>query len=216
MATSLSIPQRRSSVLTIAGIIVFVAIVLLSIRFYVRDPLHYLVDRSEKSFGRYWPHRGWLTFHIIGGTLALAMGPFQLWSGLRRRHFEIHRWTGRLYILGIFIGGLGAFWLARFGEPRDFGYALGVLAAAWWSIVAMGFVSIKRGRIDQHREWMIRGYVVTFAFVVFRILQDFHFGSALGDQQYALQAWLSWTVPLLVTEVVLGLIRLQRVVVPDA
>src|ERR1043165_8736416 len=101
MATTLSVPERRINLLTIAGTIALAAIVLLSIRFYVRDPLHYLVDRSPKSFKSYWPHKDWLTFHIIGGTLALSMGPFQLWSGLRQRHFEIHRWTGRLYLLGI-------------------------------------------------------------------------------------------------------------------
>ena len=210
MATTLSLPARRSVALSVAGIIALAAIVLLSLRFYIRDPLHYLVDQSEKSFGRYWPHRGVLTLHIIGGTLALFMGPFQLWSGLRQRHFQIHRWTGRLYILGILIAGVGAFSLATYAEPRDFGYALAFLAVAWWMCVGMGFYCIRRNRIDQHREWMIRGYVITFAFVLFRILSDLHFAAALGDQQYALDAWVSWTAPLLITEVVLGLIRLQR------
>jgi uncharacterized membrane protein YozB (DUF420 family) len=197
-------------VLRAAGIVALAVIVLLALRFYVRDPLHYLIDQSEQSFGRYWPHRGRLTLHIVGGTLALFMGPFQLWSGLRERHFEIHRWTGRLYVLGILIGGVGAFSLASYGEPRDFGYALAVLGVAWWMCVGMGFISIRRKRIDQHREWMIRGYVITFAFVVFRILVDLHVGSALGDQRFAFSAWLSWTIPLLITEVVLGIMRLQR------
>lgn len=209
MATTLHVVERRSRILTIAGTIALAVIVLLSLRFYIRDPLHYLVDRSEQSFKIYWPHKDWLTFHIVGGTLALAMGPFQLWSGLRQRHFQIHRWTGRLYLLGILIGGIGAFSMARFTKPRDFGFALDVLTASWWLIIAMGFVAIKRGRIDQHREWMIRGYVLTFAFVMIRVLTDLHIGASLGDQQFALQAWLSWTVPLLITEVVLGMIRLQ-------
>ena len=52
---------------------------------------------------------------------------------------------------------------------------------------------------------MIRSYVATFAFVVFRILagvmQVVEFGTQ--QEQLAIAAWLCWSLPLVITEVVL-------------
>lgn len=174
-----------------------------AIHFYLRDPLHYIVDQSEKSFGNYWPHRTALLLHITGGTLALFCGPFQLWTGLRRQALPIHRWVGYGYITGIALGGGAAFYLGSVTQPRDFGVALWGLAGAWWLTVAMAYIAIRRGRIEAHREWMIRGYVVTFAFVSFRWLVEFPIWKPLGNARFAEVAWICWVVPLMIAEVAL-------------
>jgi Predicted membrane protein (DUF2306) len=170
--------------------------------FYVGDILHFVLDYSEPSFGRLWPNRGWLLVHVVGGTAALFCGPFQLWSGLRRRHLSIHRWTGRFYVGGVLIGGVAAFYLSLFVEPRNFAVALFFLGVAWWVTVGAAVIAIKQHRIEAHKTWMIRGYVVTFAFVTFRWWLNWPFWSALGSDRLAVVAWLSWTVPLLLTEFV--------------
>jgi len=55
------------------------------------------------------------------------------------------------------------------------------------------------------KEWMIRSYVVTFAFVTFLVvggvLQVTHVGTF--QEQLALSAWVCWAAPLLVTELVI-------------
>jgi len=38
-----------------------------------------------------------------------------------------------------------------------------------------------RGRIIEHKEWMIRSYVVTFAFVIFRWLNEVEAIKGLGN-----------------------------------
>jgi hypothetical protein len=174
-----------------------------ALHFWTRDPLHYIVDHTERSFGAYWPRRWWLLLHIGGGTLALFMGPFQLWSGLRSRFLHVHRITGLLYVIGVGVGGAAGFYMSFFSEPRDFGVALFMLAFAWWLTVGMAFLAIKRRRIDAHKEWMIRGYVVTFAFVAFRYLVDLPVFAPLGAARASTVGWLCWVVPLLVTEAVL-------------
>jgi hypothetical protein len=179
------------------------ALVFLALRFFLRDPLHYILDQSEGSFGRYWPNRWWLLLHIAGGTLALFAGPFQFWTGLRRRHLEIHRWTGRLYLTGILLGGGAGFYLSFHTRPPDFGVALFMLAAAWWTTSGMALVAILRRQIQAHREWMIRSYVVTFAFVSFRWLVEWPVWDFLGSTRLAAVGWLSWVVPLLLTDVLL-------------
>ena len=117
---------------------------------------HFAFDYSEPSFGRFWPNRLWLLLHIAGGTAALFAGPFQLWSGLRHSHPRIHRWTGRVYVSGVLLGGAAAFYLSFFSQPRSFGIALFALAVAWWVTVGVAIVAIKQYRIEAHKAWMIR------------------------------------------------------------
>jgi hypothetical protein len=73
------------------------------------DALPYL-QYTEASYERFWERSGWLLIHVLGSSLALLIGPFQFWSGLRRpyltvhrwtRLMAVHRWTGRLYVAGV-------------------------------------------------------------------------------------------------------------------
>jgi hypothetical protein len=76
---------------------------------------------------------------------------------------------------------------------------------AWLVTTGLADVAVRRYQIDQHKEWMIRSYVVTFAFVTFRllftILQAAHVGQL--KEQLGVAAWFCWAVPLLVTEAIL-------------
>ena len=204
-----SMPRENSTrpitgmVTTAIGVIVFALLAYEAIHFYIRDPLHYIVDYTPGSFSRFWPRRFVLLAHIFGGTLALFTGPFQLWSGLRRRSLRIHHITGYTYIFGIFLAGGCAFYLSFYAEPRYSGIPLFVMAFAWWTTVGMALVAIRRKQIDAHRQWMIRGYVITFAFVTFRYIVDLPVFVAIGDERYQVMGWMCWSVPLLITEVAL-------------
>ena len=71
----------------------------------------------------------------------------------------------------------------------------------------MAYISVMRRRILQHKEWMIRSYVVTFAFVTFRWLADLQISIQLMnkfEERGPTIIWLSWTIPLLITEIVLS------------
>ena len=186
------------------GLVLFAALAFESLRFVMRDPLHCLARPTPESFGsHYWPHRYLLVMHIVGGLTALVTGPFQLWSGLRRRALRVHRLSGYAYIAGVGMAGAAAFPLAWYAEPRDFGVALAALAIAWWTCVSMAFVAIRGRRIDQHRQWMIRGYVVTLAFTNFRFSIDLPIWNSIGAAAPATAVWLTWVLPLLFTEVML-------------
>ena len=162
----------------------------------------------SSSYGppEYAPRRGWLLLHIAGGIIALLTGPVQLWLGLADKGMAWHRRMGVGYITGVGIGSVGAFYLAT---HTDFGWLFGAglfgLGVAWVTTTGLAFLAIKRSLIDQHKEWMIRSYVVTFAFVTFRIIQPVlqanHIGTPLED--LAAAAWACWAVPLLITELIL-------------
>jgi Predicted membrane protein (DUF2306) len=53
-------------------------------------------------------------------------------------------------------------------RPASEAFGLGGLALAWMLTTGMALIAIRRSLVDQHKEWMIRSYVVTFGFVTFR------------------------------------------------
>lgn len=89
----------------------------------------------------------------------------------------------------------------------NLGYRSGLafLAVAWLTTATMAFLAVRRRNFVQHRQWMIRSYVVTFAFVSYRLVDDVmdFYGFASSEGRDAMLAWMCWAVPLLLTEVVL-------------
>jgi hypothetical protein len=166
---------------------------------------------DETRFAGFWPIRWWLIVHILAGIGALLSGPLQLWWGLTDRRMETHRKLGIAYVACVAIGALSGIPLA-INTERGVVSSLGLLGLvlAWAVTTGMAWLAIHRHLYDQHKEWMIRSYVVTFAFVTARIgvgLASVGLGAAPGtanfDTAFAIGMWTSWTVPLLVTEAVL-------------
>ena len=186
------------------GYLVAAVLVVLAVRFLLNDALPFVTDVSPEKFGRFWPRRVWLLTHIAGSGLALLVGPFQFWSGLRRRSMLVHRWTGRLYLVGVLIGGCAAFYLAaQAGQGPIFAISLGTLGVVWWTTTGMAYLAIRLRHISQHQEWVLRSYVVTFTFVTTRALAELGILPSLGHDPFATLVWLSWSMPLLATEVIL-------------
>jgi hypothetical protein len=178
---------------------------LAAIVFVATAAVPYLLS---SSFGppEYAPRRGWLLLHIVGGIIALLTGPVQLWLGLSDRGMQWHRRMGIGYVTGVGISSAGGFYLAT---HTDFGWIFGAglfgLATAWVTTTTLAYLAIRRSLIDQHKEWMIRSYVVTFAFVTFRVIQPALQAAQIGTEleQLAVTAWACWAVPLLLTELVI-------------
>lgn len=167
-----------------------------ALRFAHWDPAHY---------GRYWGMRGWIALHVLGGIVALACGPFQLWSGLRRQTAAAHRMRGRVYVGAVLLGSIGGIWIAVTSPAFPaLGPPLIMLAAAWLATTGLAWAAIVRGEVALHKEMMIRSYVVTFAFVFFRAFAELPVLTHLSlPDRYATIGWLCWTLPLLVTELII-------------
>jgi len=195
-----------------AKVLAWAGIVSLAVGFVFKYVLFYYRHYDAPSFDTYWPRRFWLFLHINGGTLALLTGPWQFWTGLRRRNMQIHRWTGRLFLLGVAVGVSGAVGLAVMAVG-DWAFEVGLmgLATSWLVTTAVGYYTIRKGLVALHKEWMIRAYVVTFAFVFFRILSDYSPMERLrpeNDRDITI-AWACWVAPLAITEMILQFRRIR-------
>ena len=180
-------------------------VLLVLLAYFIRKyALHYFVFTPESYTPYFWPKVSWLFPHVAAGLLAILIGPMQFWPQMRTKYLQAHRIAGRVYVGTVLIGAAAALGLASKADGGA-AYAFGLvgLATAWLTTTGMAFVAIRRKNIPQHRQWMMRSYVVTFAFVTFRLADDaMRAGHILADEERAkLLAWACWAVPLLVAEV---------------
>jgi uncharacterized membrane protein len=186
---------------------------LLAIGFIDKYVAHYLVRFDAGELADYWPRRWGFLLHILCGSGALLLGLAQFWTGLRRRWPVVHRWTGRAYLGCVGLGMIAGYYLAAtttFGP--SFGLGLAGLATAWGATTGVAWYAIRKRAVELHRSWMIRSYVVTFAFVVFRLCDEYLPTKNLrpiGEREVT-SAWLCWALPLLVTIVIQGLLEIRR------
>lgn len=197
--TTVAPPSRRGvfAVLSVVSLIALVFIAAVAMPYF---------SLTQEQFRSYWPRRWWLLLHIGTGIVALLSGPVQLWLGLADRRMQFHRRLGAIYMVSVGISSVAAYYLAfntDFGWV--FGAGLGGLATAWVITTGLAFVAIRRHLYEQHKEWMIRSYVVTTAFVTFRLFFTALESAGVGslNEQLTAASWFCWAVPLLVTEGVL-------------
>ena len=198
----------------VAGAILLGLAAVLALGFLAMFALPYST-LDETTFGRFWPKRGWLLTHIAGGMVALLVGPVQIWLGLTRRKMALHRVLGKVYVAAVVVGGISSFGLSLTTEAGwMLGMGLAFLGLAWFVTTGMALAAVLRRRFELHKEWMIRSYVVTFAFVNFRIFVGVTEAMGVGTEleRIAAASWFCWAVPLLVTEV---LLQARRTLAPS-
>lgn len=146
-----------------------------------------------------------ISLHIVGAILTLVLGPFQFLPRVRKRYPNVHRWSGRLYLLGVLAGGTSGLSLAPFSYGGlNTHLAFGSLGVLWLATGVLAYRAIRAGKIAEHRRWMIRNFALTFAGVMLRlwmpvsVVSGIPFGTA-----YGVVAWLCWVPNLVVAETII-------------
>ena len=192
--------MRRSGTIVVLGAPTVIALWFISgfaLTYFTTEPA---------EFGIYWPRHQWLLAHVIAGIVALLLGPAQLWFGSNTITGMVHRVLGVLYVTAVAVSGVAALYLA---VHTDFGWVFGMgfitMTSAWWISTALAVIAICLHRVEQHREWMIRSYVVTFSFVTFRVLEVVLDTAKLGTivERKAAASWMALTISLFLTECIL-------------
>lgn len=158
---------------------------------------------NKAMYAEHWDHVIFLFSHVLSGTVALVLGPLQFWSAFRNKYKHFHRAIGYSYFFCILLSSLFALYLVSIPE-RTFGFRIGMggLAVAWLLSTTMAYIAISKGKVLQHREWMIRSYVLTFGFVSFRfmLIPFFAIFSVSPDAIVDAVSWMCWVVPLVIAE----------------
>lgn len=162
-----------------------------------------------EAVGRHPGHYGVLYGHTFGGTLMLFLGAVNLYIGATRTHFRYHRLVGGTYLAGGLLGVTAAVLITLFARSHkpdgvvltNTSISLLTLSFAWYAAALMAWRAVRNRRYEAHREWMIRSYILIWAFVFCRLA-----GRVEGVEQMgggAAFIWLSWVGPLVVGEIAL-------------
>ncbi|GAA4281065.1 hypothetical protein GCM10022260_14860 [Gaetbulibacter aestuarii] len=111
---------------------------------------------------------------------------------------------GRFYVVSVTLAGFAGMYLAATSDiSLPYTVGLFLLGVVWATTAIMAFISIKNKKIELHKEWMIRSYVVTFSFVTFRVVEDILMSFQVGTyfEVLTLMSWACWAVPLFIAEV---------------
>ena len=145
-----------------------------------------------------------LFIHITTSIVALVIGPFTLSTKFRGKNINRHRIVGRIYMVGILLGGVSGLYLSFYatgGLVAKLGF--GLLSILWLASAYQALHRVKNKKIKEHRKWMIRNYALTFAAVTLRIWLPLFivlFGIEQFELIYAVIAWLAWVPNLIIAE----------------
>jgi uncharacterized membrane protein len=156
---------------------------------------------ADAKWAYYFPVRWLVAPHVLGGLLALLIGPFQFSSRFRQRFLSIHRIMGRVYLASVGISSVVAFYLSAIHQTdmqdKEWVFTLDI---AWLITGCMAFAAVRNGNIEVHRQWMARNYAFTTIFVTTRVLNVLLAPETYGHPP----SWILLLATLLFTDVGLG------------
>jgi uncharacterized membrane protein len=194
-------------------IIGWTVIIAVNVYFVYNFPLqHFNYEAWNEQFGPL------LTLHIVFGMIAILIGPFQFFPSVRKKYPRFHRLTGKIYLISVLIAAIAATILAvshNLIADRRFVFGTGLLglAAAWLITSGLAYWALRTRNFVQHREWMVKRYVVTCGFTTFRLFAvsvNSYMQLDYDKDLSGIMAWACWSVPLLVTEAIIQSKKIRR------
>jgi uncharacterized membrane protein len=134
----------------------------------------FLFNAKDPEWAHIAPFRWILLPHGMAAAFALFLGPLQFSDRLRRRFATVHRVMGYLYIAGVYLGAPMGIYVQyfeeRLGEPHSFTIATVADAGIWIFATTMALIFIRKGKIQQHRQWMTRSFACALIFLEVRLI----------------------------------------------
>lgn len=150
-------------------------------------------------------HKALTLAHILPAGLFMALMPLQFIRRIRERHVGWHRWSGRFLVaLGVLVGAsaLAMSFTSSIGGANEMA-ATTLFALLFLIFLALGFRNIRKRRVVQHREWMLRAFGVALGIATTRpIVGAFFAAGRLSPHDFFGTAfWLGFSLTLMGAEV---------------
>lgn len=167
---------------------------------------HFL-QLTPDALGKYYNFKWILIAHITSGGGSLILGIIQFWPKLRNYSWKLHRIIGFLYLLAVLVSSFCAVILAfttSYEVNLPYAFSLQIWVSVWISATGIAYYHAIRKKFKLHKEWMIRSYIVTLAFVVSGLTLKIPYVKNLGSFEEISPSlfWMGWAVPLYIYEIV--------------
>ncbi len=145
----------------------------------------FIFHPHSPDWNRFYTFRWLLIPHAFAGLIALAVGPMQFSTRLRRRNLRLHRILGRFYVGAVAVAAPFAFAIGIYHEPFVLMFPTCTQSLLWAVTTCAAFVNARSRRITPHWQWMVRSYCVTFIFVTSRLVQAIPALAGMGRATFA-------------------------------
>ena len=183
--------------------------------FFLNTIQQYFPFRKDAGFLKFKQeivdNKLWITFfyiHIVCIIICLLAGLTQFSSYFLREYRNLHRIFGKVYVfLILFINFPACLILGIFSN----GGTIGILGFITQDIIWLYFtwkalIFIKKGRLREHKNFMIYSYSITTTAITFRIIKNTFYTEDLFyyDLFYGITVWLSLSINLLVAYLIIS------------
>ena len=170
-----------------------------------RYDIDFLLTKQSIIHIKHWRYAFY--FHVAFSILTLAAGFTQFSSFLQKKYRKLHRAVGYIYVVDVlFVSGPS-------GLIMSF-YANGTLAAKssfvilsllWIGFTLLAAYFARKKNFPVHKNWMMRSYALTLSAISLRFYAWLlpRFLHLDGVSEYTFIAWISWTINLLVAELLI-------------
>ena len=194
---------------SIALVTLWSFVISLSLYFFFDNVIAYFYGYRSRMFGDTLFHNQlWVVMHMVGGSMALLLGPIQFWPFIRKRFVSFHRLSGKIYMAGIALIGISAGRLSLISSCVPCRISLFLLTV--FAVLSTWFAwrAIKTRNTKTHRQMMVRSYVCVIAFVAVRIDDMFSLNFLFGEitdptfRRVVNEYFFSF-VPLIIAEIIM-------------
>jgi len=134
----------------------------------------FVINSQHPAWGHYGPFKWWLLPHGVAGATAMFLAPLQFSNRLRRRFLPVHNTIGAIYVIGVFILGPVGIYIQHLDELQgaavSFTWETVIQSGILMTTAGTGLYFAVKGRITQHRQWMIRSYCAGLTFLQIRVI----------------------------------------------
>ena len=154
---------------------------------YIFGPL----ERFDPAFAvKYQANLYLVRTHALFSAAALCTGLVAFWQQTWRG--RVHAWVGRVYGVGVLIGGITGVPMALMAEGGvSSRLAFLLQVCLWLTSLILAVTYARRKKFAPHRRFMIRNYALTYSAVISRLL--LHGLQQMGIGFLDLYPVLSWT-----------------------
>ena len=162
----------------------------------------FLLTKQKIIHLRHWRYA--FNAHILFSIFSLIAGLTQFSQYILSKHKKLHRMMGYIYVVDVIcIAGPSGLIMACYANGTIVAKTSFVLLSICWiGFTCMAIIKALQKDVVEHEKWMIRSYALTLSAITLRLLAFIlpKFVHLTAHTEYALIAWLSWIVNLLIAE----------------
>jgi len=164
--------------------------------------VEFLLTKQNIIHLKHWRYA--FNFHILFSIFSLLAGLTQFSKYILTKHKKIHRIMGYIYVIDVIcIAGPSGLIMACYANGTNVSKTSFVLLSLLWILcTTIAIIKVLKKDFIEHEKWMIRSYSLTLSAITLRLLAFIlpKFIHLTAHTEYALIAWLSWTINLLIAE----------------